>query len=113
MKRTMVFVFVMLICVIVAGGALADPGCGNEHYFNCGGGVGNDGTVYHEPGTNQRFRCYEHITVTTTGKCNVHDKCIATITTIYHHYKCKKGTYGSDGSYETQYRQTTTHTFNE
>lgn len=49
MKRTMVFVFVMLICVIVAGGALADPGCGNEHYFNCGGGVGNDGTVYHEP----------------------------------------------------------------
>ena len=42
MKRTMLFVFVMLMCVIIVGSALADKGCGNEHYFDCGGGIGND-----------------------------------------------------------------------
>lgn len=108
MKKIMV-VLILLLCLFAVNGALADKGCGNEHYFNCGGGITNDNKELHAPGTNQRFKCYEHVTGTVQKQCNVHDSCTIITTTIYHHYKCMKCTYGSDGSYETHYRTTTVH----
>lgn len=109
MKKMISILLILLLCFATLGSALAAKGCGNEHYFNCGEGVTYDNEEIHAPGTNQKFKCYEHVTSTVQKQCNVHDNCTATTTTIYHHYKCMKCTYGSDGSYETHYRTTTAH----
>ncbi|MEF9880328.1 MAG: hypothetical protein RR975_13015, partial [Clostridia bacterium] len=102
MKKSLVLVLTMLLCSILIGSALADVGCGNQHYFDCGGGVGNDGTEYHNPGTSQKFRCYAHNTINKkTSVCTTHSNCKVTTGDVWHSYKCMKCTYGSDGSYQS------------
>lgn len=109
MKKTIQIVLLLLVCFAIVGNAYA-VGCGNEHYYNCGGGIGNDGTEYHAPGTNQRFKCYQHVAYNEeTTACKIHEDCLVTTKDIWHRYKCMRCSYGSDGSYEAFYRTTTTH----
>lgn len=109
MKKMISILLGLLLCFATLSSALAAAGCGNQHYFTCGGDKTDDNTEIHAPRTNQKFKCYEHVTKTNKSECETHKSCIVTTTTIYHHYKCMRCTYGSDGAYETQYRSTTKH----
>lgn len=113
MKIIASIVLAFLLCTVTICSAFAANGCGNEHYFTCGGGVGNDGREYHNPGTNQKFKCYAHSTTknpgATSSVCTKNPLCRTTPGTIWHSYKCMKCSYGSDGSYQTDYKPTTVH----
>ncbi len=106
MKKVMLIGLVLLICVTTIESAFALNGCGNQHYFNCGGGEG-----YHNPGTNQKFKCYEHGYVYKKTPCSsMPDTCTVTAKQEWHYYQCMKCSYGSDGTYTTYYRTiSTTH----
>ena len=105
MKKMMLIVSVFLICVTMVGTALA-AGCGNQHYFDCGGGVTNAGVELHRPGSSQKFKCYEHNNYTKKVACTT-PGCVKTVVETWHSYKCMICQYGAR-QYETYYKTVST-----